>query len=139
MNFWSFIVVCIKVSLVIIGLSWVLGGPSYENGDFSNKFHKFTDPMAAIFRALGLVSVIMVAIWLFSDRAAIKADSTAQAVFGIGTLIGASLSLVLIIVGRPAIGWLKMEDIVNQELLPARIWGLIYLVGFVVMLIWIVA
>ncbi len=134
----AILLILVKITLVDVGTALLFAGPSIENGELSYKFHKFTDLRAGFFRIIGLLILVLSTYWLFSSNPDTKSNPTFQAVIGISTSIAILISLVIMIIGRKAIGWFNMTEIIDEEFLPPRVWGLISFIGFVILLIWLI-
>ena len=145
---WEILKVAIKLAVFILGLVAFFSGPAIERSEenpedwtINTKFHRFTNMKAFIFRILGLIIAYFGCRWLFSTKgSALKSEDVARVVFGFGFVLALIQSLILIIFGKKYVAKMKdFQGMIDLEVMPARLWGLTFLITSIVFLVWIVA
>lgn len=144
--FWEILKVALRVAVFMIGIITFFCGPAIEkseenpdNWDLNAKFHKFTDKKAIIFRILGLVIAYFGWKWVFAMESPLKTNGITRFVFGFGFVLALFESLILIIFGEKFMRKMKdFQEMIDLEVMPARLWGLTFLITSLVFLAWIV-
>jgi hypothetical protein len=149
MNWFSVLLgFLVKWGVMGFGLVFLLSGPVIEQGGHSLKgwrfdfsFHQFTDKKAILLRVVGLAIVILSILWMFSTRWVPSRDNTVpRLLLAFCFFLILVQSVFLIIFGSQMVKKIDLfSNIVDEEVMSARLWGLVFLVLSLIAIYWYLA